>query len=288
MQDAEPCARLQHPSGWDPGPPAVPCLSPNARPFPLSRRTALPRPERRADRKMSQHHTGRAAPPPARSLSSPLSFPSPSPLCFIAVLRSGRNVIHGASASLEYGEAALKYVLCGRLVGWGLSRCLMGWGELSREEMGETDRSRGNPQRQRQNTEGERVKEIKRETEAEQEADEREETGGRLWVCGHCHALLIFSIFLTGPGQRFTRVYLTHLQHEADKIHIAFVFGSSPELLMETQTGQGPAAAARPPWSPLRCWQPAALSSLQSSWVRVTESGKGPSGSAVCSGWGAA
>ena len=121
----------------------------------------------------------------------------------------------------------------------------MGWGELSREEMGETDRSRGNPQRQRQNTEGERVKEIKRETEAEQEADEREETGGRLWVCGHCHALLIFSIFLTGPGQRFTRVYLTHLQHEADKIHIAFVFGSSPELLMETQTGQGPAAAGR-------------------------------------------
>ena len=89
---------------------------------------------------------------------------------------------------------------------------------------------------------------------------------------------LIFSIFPTGPGQRFTRVYLTHLQHEADKIHIAFVFGSSPELLMESQMGQGPTAAARPSWSPLRCWQLAALSALQSSWVRVTESGKGPSG----------
>ena len=30
--------------------------------------------------------------------------------------------------------------------------------------------------------------EMKGETEAEQEADERG-GGGRLWVCGHCHAL---------------------------------------------------------------------------------------------------
>lgn len=74
--------------------------------------------------------------------------------------------------------------------------------------------------------------------EAEQ-ADEREGTGGRLWVCGHCHVPLIFSIFLTGPGQRFMRVYLTHLQHKADKMHIAFVFRSSLELLMETRMGQG-------------------------------------------------
>lgn len=84
------------------------------------------------------------------------------------------------------------------------------------------------------------------------------------------------------------RVYLTHLQHEADKMHIAFVFGSSLELLMETRMGQGPVAAAHPAWSPLRCWQQAGLSSLQRSWAQVTESGKGPSGLAglVCSGWG--
>ena len=35
------------------------------------------------------------------------------------------------------------------------------------------------------------------------------------------------------------RVYLTHLQHTADKMHIAFVFRSSLELLMETRMGQG-------------------------------------------------
>ena len=73
------------------------------------------------------------------------------------------------------------------------------------------------------------------------------------------------------------RVYLTHLQHEADKMHIAFVFRSSLELLVENRMGQGPVAAAHPAWSPLRRWQQAGLSSLQRSWAQVMEPGKGPS-----------
>lgn len=153
MWDAQPCACPHLPSGWGPGPPDVHLPVPQCQDLPAEPPSAWPpSPGRCAGRKdVTTPHShaealvpsaallGREAPPPARSRSSPLSSPSPSPLCFIAVLRSGRNVIHGASAS-QYREAALKYVLCGRLVGWGLSRCLMGWGELSREEMGGTDR----------------------------------------------------------------------------------------------------------------------------------------------------
>lgn len=127
------------------------CLS-NARICPLSHRQPGHPPQAGAQGgKMSQRHTvtqrplyhrllcWEERPLPQQGAVLPRSLPPRPALCFIAVLRSGRNVIHGASAS-QYREAALKYVLCGRLVGWGLSHCLMGWGELSREEMGGTDR----------------------------------------------------------------------------------------------------------------------------------------------------
>lgn len=127
--------------------------------------------------------------------------PSPKPLSLIAVPGSRKNVTFVASVSLEDCEAALKCVLCGRLVGWGLSSSLIIGGKSQERKKweGRTDRQ-GDTQREmeRQNTESDRDSETlrKRDTEVEEEAAERGGGKGRETESAAIATFLRFPAFL--------------------------------------------------------------------------------------------
>lgn len=187
------------------------------------------------------------------SFFSSLHPPSPNPLCVIAVLGSRKNVVDGASVSLEDCECIKICALWafGRLGPLAQLNKWVGGGEEPGKKMGGRDRQRrGHSGRSRQNTESDRGSKRERETEAEYEIDEEKRGGREIVVCGHHRVPLMFSISLTSPGQRFTRVYPQHLQHEADKIHIVFLSGSSGDLLTETLPSLGPRGCCPPPLSP--------------------------------------
>lgn len=82
-------------------------------------------------------------PLPHPALPGPPPPPSPKPPSLIAVTGSRKNVIDVASVFLEACEAALKYVLCGRLVGWGLALSLILGGKSCGGETWRDRRTRG-------------------------------------------------------------------------------------------------------------------------------------------------